>query len=364
MAETMGIELVNFREHVFNEDFHVPESATEWLQELSGPVVIDVNGRDSSRTRVISTLLHANEPSGFIGVHRWLKNLQDGHEKYCPATNVRILLSSVEAAKQLPLFHQRFVDGDADLNRLFTSDNQASAAGKRALAIKNYIADAQPEAVVDLHNTSGIGQPFAVAVNAGNDEQMLASYFCQTMILTHLNLGALMEQDFSCPIITVECGGVSDDMSHEVAYQGIVSFVCAPTLMGGHHVALAKIFKHPLRVELTPGSSISYANELNPATDVTLVPHIEKFNMGITGGNSLLGWSTKNELPIRIVTEDGLSLERKLLKCENNKILTTQSLRIFMATPNAVIAKKIAFFMRLRMIYDPSYLFFSGTLNQ
>ena len=33
-----------------------------------------IPGKDPSRVRAISTLLHANEPSGFIAIHRWLRS--------------------------------------------------------------------------------------------------------------------------------------------------------------------------------------------------------------------------------------------------------------------------------------------------
>lgn len=346
-VDTNTLSLVLENSYPERLEIKVPESATQWLKQLNSPVYIDIEGHDKSRTRVVSTLLHANEPSGFIAVHRWLRfyfeSLADS-DKYVPAVNIRIILSSVEAAKQLPLFHQRYVDGDADINRLFSTTEPSTPAEIRAAQIKRLIRDVHPEAVVDLHNTSGIGHPFSVCICADDAHRQLASYFCKTMIHTGLSLGSLMEQDFDCPVVTIECGGVSDEMSHEVAFQGLNSFFNAATLGQGHHLSLAKIYTKPLRVELEENASLSYADSLNESTDITLVEHIERYNLGVTGENTLIGWSKRQDLPLQIKTESGTHSDISLLKCINNEIRTSRPLRIFMATPSAVIAKKDCLF--------------------
>ncbi len=52
----------------------MPEDARGFLRLLGAPVLILQAGRDPSRTRIVSTLLHANEPSGLIAVQRWLRS--------------------------------------------------------------------------------------------------------------------------------------------------------------------------------------------------------------------------------------------------------------------------------------------------
>ena len=51
-----------------------------------------IPGRDSSRTRVLVTLSHGNEPSGVEAVHGWLQAEQ------VPAVNVVVILGAVQAA--------------------------------------------------------------------------------------------------------------------------------------------------------------------------------------------------------------------------------------------------------------------------
>ena len=44
----------------------------QFLLSLTGPTVIDITGLDTTKCRVITHLLHGNEPSELIAIHRWL----------------------------------------------------------------------------------------------------------------------------------------------------------------------------------------------------------------------------------------------------------------------------------------------------
>ena len=46
----------------------IPGRVNEFLQSLPGPAAIHLTGRDTSRTRVLVTLSHGNEPSGLEAV--------------------------------------------------------------------------------------------------------------------------------------------------------------------------------------------------------------------------------------------------------------------------------------------------------
>ena len=68
----------------------------EFLEILGGPACLFLEGEDGSRTRALVTLLHGNEPSGAIALHRWLRSGQR------PAVNVVCVLASVAAALEPP----------------------------------------------------------------------------------------------------------------------------------------------------------------------------------------------------------------------------------------------------------------------
>lgn len=314
-------------------DAVLPEDPVDWLLSLKGPMVIDQNGRDTSCCRVVVTLVHGNEPSGFIAVHRWLT----GHLQ--PATNVRFILCSVEAAQQSPFFSIRFVDNKADLNRCFGLATESLAVTHRAQNILTAIGYVKPEAVIDMHNTSGASPAFCVATHKGLEQQALASFFCDSLFYTRLKLGSLMEQDFGCPVVTIECGGSEQQISHQLAYQGLSEFLQAHSVFEGRHFELGQILEHPLRIELAPGISVTYASQADPAYDLTLVSDIEQHNMGVSRADSLLGWGREQKDLFCIKNEAGQTIESDVLYLKDGAIYTRYPLRIFMATSNARIAQ-------------------------
>ncbi|MCU4676102.1 succinylglutamate desuccinylase/aspartoacylase family protein [Catenovulum sp. 2E275] len=337
----MAIQLNKLR-YIQLERKQIPDDPHLWLSQLQSAVVIDIKGLHGDKTRVVSTLVHGNEPSSFYALHRWLKS---DKQAYC---NVRFIIASVEAAKQEPIFSCRFVDGETDLNRLFSvsKDNLAQAGQSqiRAASIKQAIVEVAPEALIDMHNTSSSSPAFSVATQIDMQVQALASFFCQTMLYTRIKLGALMEQDFNCPVVTIECGGAADQQAHEVAYQGLVEFLAADNLFAGHHYKLVDIIEHPLRLEIQPGYSLAFAQHKKDDSDVTLVADIEQHNMGITRADCFIGWSQVGMDAFSVKNEAGQTHSTPLLYCKNGELYTSTPLRIFMATHNTVIAKKDCLF--------------------
>ena len=313
-------------------------SPVSFLRNLHGVTAIDITGVDTSRCRVISTLIHGNEPSGLFAVHRWLT------EQHQPAANIRIIISSVEAALSEPLFSHRFVPDQEDLNRCFSATGN-SRVYTRAKLIKTLIREVRPEAVVDLHNTSGSGPAFCVSTRDALSERALASYFCQSMILTGLKIGSLMEQDFACPIITIECGGSQDSRSHDVAYQGIKEFANAMDCNAGHQPHEIEVLKHPLRVELKNAVTLSYSFERDMRVDVCICANIEHHNVGITEKGTFLGWINQGGLEnFQFRDEQGIELPSNLFKLQDGRLLTTKDVRLFMATTRVDIAQKDCLF--------------------
>ena len=91
----------------------VPPGVEEFLRWLGGPAAIRVPGRDRSRARAVTTLLHGNEPSGVRAVHAWLRS------GALPAVDALLFVGAVPAALEPPGFALRSLPGAADLNRCF-----------------------------------------------------------------------------------------------------------------------------------------------------------------------------------------------------------------------------------------------------
>ncbi|SFP39234.1 Succinylglutamate desuccinylase / Aspartoacylase family protein [Nitrosomonas cryotolerans] len=304
----------------------------EFLRALPGPVAIHLPGRDSSRTRVLVTLSHGNEPSGLEALHLWLL----GDEQ--PAVNVVVILGSVEAARAEPLFFLRQLPDQRDLNRCFNPPYNKDEQGQLAQSILRYIRDLKPEAVVDMHNTSGSSVAFAVTVGDTPAQRALVGHFVNRLIVTDLRLGSLMEQDLGCPVVTIEAGGSLDENSDIVAQQGMRNFFLASELFSeSREIAL---FRHPLRLELRQHSRIDYADRALHDRDITVRQDIEKFNFAPIDVDEMLGWLGVDGLSHLVI---GSACQQphavsEFFRVEAGCLYPVQRMHLFMATTRPDIA--------------------------
>ena len=308
-------------------------TAPGFLAQLRGLTVFDITGKHPERTRVMTTLIHGNEPSGFIAAHQWLM----GDE--IPETNVRMIFCNPEAAGQKPIFTRRYVGDSEDLNRYFSNPKDPDPdLLVRAENIRKLIAEVSPEAIIDLHNTSGVSPAFGVSICDSEPVLDLAAIFATRLIYTGLRFGSLMEQPFDAPIVTIECGGRDEIMSHQVATEGLARYFSKPDLYAVRCQQIT-IHHHPIRIELINDASVGYADHRLLCSDVTLIPEIEQFNRHPLPAGEFLGWyHDEPPLPMQAVDEWGVNQIDKLLYVDGGRIFTKQAMQMFMATTNMDIA--------------------------
>ncbi len=306
----------------------------EFLQNLPGPVAIHLPGVDSTRTRVLVTLSHGNEPSGVEAVHQWLLNDKQ------PAVNVVIIMGAVEAALAEPLFYFRQLPGQRDLNRCFNPPYK-DRQGQLAQSMLQYIRDLQPEAVIDMHNTSGSSVAFAVTIGDSAQQSALVSLFVDRLIVTDLRLGSLMEQDCGCPVVTIEAGGSQDDTSEVVARQGLENYFLSDDLYAQANTRMegVAIFRHPLRLELSAHSRIDYADRPLHDRDITVRKDIEQFNFVPIEPDEMLAWLDTDGLSHLVIGSDYHPHEvAEFFQVEQGKLYPIRHMRLFMATTRPDIA--------------------------
>jgi len=306
----------------------------EFLEQLSGPTWIYVPGRDHSRCRAITTLLHGNEPSGLYAIYAWLRSGDT------PQTDLYFCIASVKAAQHPPGFHHRMPPGRRDLNRCFRPPYK-DAEGILAANILHRLCAVRPEAVLDIHNTSGSGPSFAVVTSNDAHHVALTSLFTQHLIITDLKLGAIMEfEEGDFPITTIECGGCHDPHAHQLAIDGVRRFAFKKDLFDNDSMAENLVlYKHPLRVEMIEGCEIAYADHAIDGPDLTLHSDVEHFNFGEAPAQSVLGWFGPRGISC-LTARDSMGYEHieHYFEVRDNKLLTRQPLRLFMVTKNPDIA--------------------------
>lgn len=311
-------------------------SAEEFLCNLEGPSYIHLSGADTTRTRALVTLLHGNEPSGVLALRRWLLS---GAR---PAVNVMVIVASVHAALAAPAFSQRMLPRARDLNRCFRPPHE-DAQGRLAETILACLDEHDPEAIVDMHNTSGSGPSFGVVNHLDSLHDAIVSLFTRRLIVSELNLGALMELSSDArPIVTVEVGGRLDDDAHTLAWEGLQRYFTATDVLrdkAPHDWGL-EVLHDPIRLELQQGVSLTYGDHPVAGYDITLRPDIEHHNFGIVDGNTCLGW-VAGELTalFSALDEHGRCAVSTLLREEGGRLYPARPLKLFMITTNAAIAQ-------------------------
>ena len=118
----------------------------------------------------------------------------------------------------------------------------------------------------------------------------LASFFCKTLILSDIRLGALMEWNFDCPVITIECGRSQDEQAHEVAFAGINQLTHCKTIDYIHQEKSVEVIYRPMRLQLKPEIELSYAEHDLGQEGVTLKSSIENYNFGSADKGEMFGW--------------------------------------------------------------------------
>ena len=314
----------------------IGNNIVEFLQILGQPTCIRLDGEDPARTRALVTLLHGNEPSGLDAIFAWIKSGKK------PAVNIICIIASVEAALTGPLLSYRVLPGKRDLNRCFKSPYDIDSQGLLAREILNILNEHQPEAVVDMHNTSGSGPSFAVVTHMDQKHDALTSIFTQRLIVTELRLGALMEiSEHLYPTVTVECGGRLDDEAREIAWQGIQRFFTEPDVLTPQKTDFSlEMFHNPVRLELKVPNDLVYAESKQQGYELTLKHDIEHHNFGLIDKDTLLGWTNHSvdELFISINAKNQC-VKNELVYVKEGQLLTTRKLKMFMITTNPVIAK-------------------------
>lgn len=312
------------------------ETVQDLLTTLGGPSSILFTGVDTSRCRAVVTLLHGNEPSGSIAVHRWIKSGKK------PAINILCIIASVEAALTEPQFNHRILPGKRDLNRCFTQPYNDDP-GKLAKTILDTLKEYKPEAIIDIHNTSGSGPAFGVCIYEDRFHDMLASLFTQRLIVTQMRLGAIMEiTEYVAPTITIECGGRLDESAHQIAWEGLCRYFLKEDILSCTNVeGTLEILTNPVRVELRPDCSLSYTANPDDQSDLMMDPAIERLNTGITDAGTFLGTTHKSRPADLFVAKNSVEqcILDHTLTIEDNQLKTSRDLKLFMVTSNAAIAK-------------------------
>ena len=317
-------------------------SPIELIRHFNQPAHIHITGKDSTRCRVVVSLLHGNEPSGLNALFHLIQ------QEVEPAVDVHCFLPNIRAALEEPTFTHRALPGSRDMNRCFKPPFDDDP-GQIAKALLETITALQPEAVIDIHNTSGSGPSFGVTTYMDDKHDALVSLFTQKVIVTDLQLGALMEiSEPLCPTVTIECGGSEDEESTRMADEGLLKYFTYKHVLYGEHTDIALDFYHlPVRLELSDKANgiLGFGDLPGQQGGLTLRTDIEHFNFGEVSPKQYLGFIAEDDLSM--LTAKTTSGEEKLFdyfQVIDGKLHPREKLKLFMITTKAAIARSDCLF--------------------
>lgn len=311
----------------------VPADDRAFLERLAGPSLLRLTGRDASRVRVATTLLHGNEPSGLRAVIRYLRS---GDE---PATDVLIFIGAVETALAEPPFTHRALPGKTDANRCWTPPWD-TPQGEVAREVLDRLRAARPECLVDIHNNTGHNPAYGVAFRVGPAELSLVSLFADRVVHTPIELRTLVEGTVDLfPSVTVECGRAGDPVADETAWRGLRSYLERETIDLRGPLRPLTLLDSPVRVRVRPGLELAFGSGPDPAAALTISRDVDRHNFDRLPAGSAIGWVRHDaEWPLEAVDADGLERSHALFEVSAGVLRTRHEFVPVMMTTNRVIA--------------------------
>jgi hypothetical protein len=310
----------------------VPPTPEAFLAALGGPACIRLAGRDRSRTRAVSTLLHGNEPSGVRAIHTLLSR------GLSPAVDTILLIASVEAALAEPGFAHRALPGRRDLNRCFAPPFE-DAEGRLARALLEVLRGDPAEALVDLHNTTGHTPHYGVGPDRTERQLALTSLFAARYVHSDIYLGTLVEaMHESTPSVTIECGLAGDPEADRTALLGLEEYLQADRLPVRPACAV-QLLERPVRVCAREGTRLGYGESPMRGCDLTVVSAIDRHNFEPLPPGTTIGWvHTRDRWPIETVGARPGDVSRELFTLRGDAIETRVEIVPVMITTDPEIA--------------------------
>jgi hypothetical protein len=321
----------------------LPQSEIEFLRMLGGPTLIAVPGKDPTRTRVVTTLLHGNEPSGLRAMHRWLRA---GPR---PTTNVLLFIASVDTALEEPHFSYRQLPGRRDFNRCF-GPSRIDSEGELAKDVLSAILAAEPECLIDLHNNTGHNPAYGVAVRLGEAELGLVALFADRVVHAPLALGTLVEATIDhCPSVTIECGRSGAPEADDIAHAGLTTLLDRDDLEMRAPDRPMRILDEPIRVCLTSDVSLAFADAAEPSAHLTISADIDRHNFELLVAGAPIGWVRGGAAwPLDARRPDGTECSHEIFHVRGGVLETRIDFIPIMMTTKPEIAKSDCLFYAAR----------------
>lgn len=322
---------------MLNEIENLPDglldASVESLAELlGGPTLMHLPGR-RPQPLFVTVLAHGNESTGFYALQALLKKYRD---QELPRA-LSVFIGNVDAAAE----GQRFLDGQADYNRVWPGTGQQDAP--EALMMQQVVDSQRARrafASVDVHNNTGINPHYGCINRVDNQFLHLASLFSRTVVYFIRPLGVQsMAMSYVCPAVTIECGKPDHEygMAHACDYMDACLHLSE---LPQHPVASHDVdLFHTVAIVKIPGD-ISFGFDEGVA-DLQLVRNIDHLNFRELPAGTALGRIRPGAAVRLDVSDDNnQSVYDRYFSVEDNTLLTARPLMPSMFTLDEKIIRQ------------------------
>lgn len=315
----------------------------EALARLGGATWWLVPGRDRTRRRLVATLLHGNEPSGFRAMRAWLGS------GVVPTVDTAFCVCSVEAALGPPLFVHRTAARARDQNRCFLPPFEGPE-GRRAQALLELIERLAPEAAIDLHNNTGHSPAYGVGTRVDPTILGISALFADRFMYSDLTLGTLMEAlDGRVPSAVIECGRAGDPVADATALSGLERFLMLEDLDAARARASGvEVLERPVRVGVERDASLAFGEAPVPGAALTVRKDVDRHNFKSMEAGEVVGWlGSEASWPLVALGRSGQDVSSQLFVRRGVEVQLRRAIVPVMMTTSAEIAKSDCLFYAL-----------------
>ena len=299
---------------------------------LGGPTLMHLPGR-RPEPLFVTVLAHGNESTGFYALQALLKKYRD---QELPRA-LSVFIGNVDAAAE----GQRFLDGQADYNRVWPGTGQQDAP--EALMMQQVVDSQRARrafASVDVHNNTGINPHYGCINRVDNQFLHLASLFSRTVVYFIRPLGVQsMAMSYVCPAVTIECGKPDHEygMAHACDYMDACLHLSE---LPQHPVASHDVdLFHTVAIVKIP-EDISFGFDEGVA-DLQLVRNVDHLNFRELPAGTALGRIRPGAAVRLDVSDDNnQSVYDRYFSVEDNTLLTARPLMPSMFTLDEKIIRQ------------------------
>lgn len=326
-------------------------SDEEVLVGLAGkPALVRIPAASTARApraRLVSCLLHGNEPSGFLAMVDVLRR----GERF--PFDLWVLVGNVRAATEDGLYAHRHLDDQEDFNRVWGVRSPTTDMRRCAAAILEHLRSADLEAAVDLHNNSGRNPYYSILTHPSPEGLLLASLCADTMLLWRLRMHTLMEALATvCPAVSVECGAPQmsdgDSFAAGVVHRFLTAAdFAASTIADSSRPRQMVEILH--RVTVRPEVKLSFGAAVDGA-EFVVVPGLDSYNFDVLPAQHTIGHVTPGAaMPLLACDVTGRDITDQVFRITpDGALVVTQDVMPMMMTTTVQQARRDCLFYTAR----------------